>query len=48
MRKKGTSFYHLGTPTTAVQPPFQPQYVFDNVLFTNVNAFHTVCREFIF
>lgn len=45
-REKKPSFYHLGTPTTAAQPPFQPQYVFDNVFSTYISGFHTMCSEF--
>lgn len=40
--------FTVGTPTTAAQPPFQPQYVFDYALFATVSAFHTTCREFTF
>ena len=49
--KKGDLFlpFTVGTPTTAAQPPFQPQYVFDYVLFTNISASHTcMCSDFTF
>ena len=50
MRKKETYFYPftVGTPTTAAQPPFQPQYVSDFVFFANISAFHAVCCESTF
>lgn len=36
---KGDFFlpFTVGTPTTAAQPPFQSQYVFDYVLLTNIS-----------
>ena len=37
--------FTVGTPTTAVQPPFQPQYVSYYVLLTYISAFHTLCCE---
>lgn len=48
--RKGVFFlpFTIGTPTTAAQPPFQPQYVFVYVLFTNTSDFHPVCSEFTF
>lgn len=47
---KGDFFlpFTIGTPTTAAQPPFQSQYVFDYVLFTNISAFHTMCSDITF
>lgn len=48
--RKGDFFlpFTVGTPTTAAQPPFQPQYVFDYVLFTYISAFYMMCSKFTF
>lgn len=36
--EKKLSFCRLGAPTTAARPPFQPQYVSDNVFFTHISS----------
>uniref|UniRef100_A0A8C6L0L5 Neural cell adhesion molecule 2 n=1 Tax=Nothobranchius furzeri TaxID=105023 RepID=A0A8C6L0L5_NOTFU len=41
--EKRRFLFTVGTPTTAVQPPFQPQYVSDSVLLTSVCASHPPC-----
>lgn len=48
MREKTDLFslFTVGTPTTAAQPPFQPQYVSDYVFFTSIHASHIKCCEF--
>lgn len=48
IRKKTDLFspFTVGTPTTAAQPPFQPQYVSDYVFFTSIHASHIKCCEF--
>lgn len=48
--RKGDFFlpFTVGTPTTAAQPPFQPQYVYDYVLFTYISTFYMMWSKFTF